>query len=241
MSLRSIVSSPSSGLLAATLLLAGAATAAKADVLFFSGDLRTDANVISCGSGCTLGPGNSDLEFANWAAVTYSFVVNSATTVQAITYGYAGGTSLTGADVPSGGLEPYLSLFDSSGNFLTSSFSGTCPATANTLGGNCFDVQLDTTPLLEPGTYTIALSAWENMSLAENLGTGTLADGFTGLGNLNPGENLNYAFDVILPSNVPEPGTGLLLLTAFGAAAVLKLRNRLQLPTQERKQTHETT
>jgi hypothetical protein len=113
--------------------------------------------------------------------------------------------------------------------------------TANTLGGNCFDVQLDTTPLLEPGTYTIALSAWENMSLAENLGTGTLADGFTGLGNLNPGENLNYAFDVILPSNVPEPGTGLLLLTAFGAAAVLKLRNRLQLPTQERKQTHETT
>ncbi len=168
-------------------------------------------------------------------------MVNTATTVQAITYGYAGGTSLTGAIVPSGGLEPYLSLFDSSGNFLTSSFSGTCPATANTLGGNCFDVQLDTTPLLEPGTYTIALSAWENMSSAENQGTGTLADGFTGLGNLNLGENLNYAFDVILPSNVPEPGTGLLVMAAFGAAAVLKLRNRLQEPTQQRKQTHETT
>jgi hypothetical protein len=236
MSLKSIGSN-----LAVALVLAAATTAAKADVIFFSGDLRTDANVTGCGSGCTLGPGNTDLEYANWAAVTYTFVVNTATTVQAVTYGYAGGTSLTGAIVPSGGLEPYLSLFDSSGDLLTSSFSGTCPATANTLGGNCFDVQLDTTPLLEPGTYTIALSAWENMSLAENLGTGTLADGFTGLGNLNPGENLNYAFDVILPSNVPEPGTGLLLLTAFGAAAVLKLRNRLQLPTQERKQTHETT
>jgi hypothetical protein len=200
----------------------------KADVIFYSGNLRTDANVIDCGSGCTLGPGNTDLEFANWAAVTYTFVVNTATTVQAITYGYAGGTSLTGAVVPSGGLEPYLSLFDSSGDLLTSSFSGTCPPTANTLGGNCFDVQLDTTPVLQPGTYTIALSAWENMSLAENLGTGTLADGFTGLGNLNPGENLNYAFDVILPSNVPEPSTGLLVMAAFGAAAVLKLRNRFQ-------------
>lgn len=240
MSLRSIVSNPC-GWLAATLLFAGAGTAAKADVIFFSGDLRTDANVTSCGSGCTLGPSNTDLEYANWAAVTYSFVVNTATTVQAITYGYAGGTSLTGAVVPGGGLEPYLSLFDSSGNFLTSSFTGTCPATANTLGGNCFDVQLDTTPLLQPGTYTIALSAWENMSLAENLGTGTLADGFTGLGNLNPGENLNYAFDVILPSNVPEPGTGLLVMAAFGAAAVLKLRNGFQQPTQKRKQTHETT
>jgi hypothetical protein len=236
MSLKSIGSN-----LAVALVLAAATTAAKADVIFFSGDLRTDANVTACGSGCTLGPGNTDLEYANWAAVTYTFVVNTATTVQAITYGYAGGTSLTGTVVPSGGLEPYLSLFDSSGNLLASSFSGTCPATANTLGGNCFDVQLDTTPLLEPGTYTIALSAWENMSLAENLGTGTLTDGFTGLGNLNPGENLDYAFDVILPSNVPEPGTGLLLLTAFGAAAVLTLRNRFQQAKQERKQTHETT
>src|ERR1700733_16313075 len=100
--------------LAVALVLAGATTAAKADVIFFSGDLRTDANVTACGSGCTLGPGNTDLEYANWAAATYTFVVNTATTVQAITYGYAGGTSLTGAIVPGGGLEPYLSLFDSS-------------------------------------------------------------------------------------------------------------------------------
>lgn len=225
MSLRSIVST---GIIAVTLL----ATSAKADVLFFSGDLRSDATVIGCGSGCTLGPGNTDSDYANWAAATYDFVVTTASTVQVVTYGYAGGTSLTGAIVSPGGLEPYLSLFDSSGNFLTSSFTGTCPATANTLDGNCFDVQLDTTPLLQPGTYTIALSAWENMSFAENLGTGTLADGFTGLGNLNAGENLDYAFDVILPTNIPptstpEPGSGLLVMIAFGAAAVLHRRKRL--------------
>ncbi len=40
MSLKSIGSN-----LAVALLLAAAATAAKADVIFFSGDLRTDANV----------------------------------------------------------------------------------------------------------------------------------------------------------------------------------------------------
>ena len=225
MSLRSIVPT---GVLAVTLL----ATSVKADVLFFSGDLRSDATFTSCGSGCTLGPGNTDSDYANWAAATYDFVVTTASTVQVVTYGYAGGTSLTGAIVSPGGLEPYLSLFDSSGNFLTSSFTETCPATANTLDGNCFDVQLDTTPLLQPGTYTIALSAWENMSFAENLGTGTLADGFTGLGSLNTGENLDYAFDVILPTNIPatsapEPGTGLLVMVAFGAAAVLHRRKRL--------------
>jgi hypothetical protein len=235
MSLRPTVSSSWSGLLAVTLLLTAGAAAAKADAIFFSGNLRTNATVTNCGSGCTLGLGNTDLEYANWAAVTYSFVVSTATTVQAITYGYAGGTSLTGAIVPSGGLEPYLSLFDSSGDLLTSSFSGTCPATANTLGGNCFDVQLDTTPLLQPGTYIIALSAWENLSLAENLGTGTLADGFTGLGNLNPGENLNYAFDVILPNNIPpsnapELSSGLLVMAALGAIAFLIPRNRVQQP-----------
>lgn len=59
------------------------------------------------------------------------------------------------------------------------------------------------------------------MSFAENLGAGTLADGFTGLGNLNDGEDLHYAYDVILTSTspVPEPSAvwllgGLVLLLA---------------------------
>ncbi len=55
------------------------------------------------------------------------------------------------------------------------------------------------------------------MSYAENLGPPyLLSDGFTGLGNLGDGENLDYAFDVILSAEtVPEPatfGTALLLL-----------------------------
>jgi len=40
------------------------------------------------------------------------------------------------------------------------------------------------------GDYTIAISAFSNQSFVESLGTGTLADGFTGLGNLFEGEDL---------------------------------------------------
>jgi hypothetical protein len=63
--------------------------------------------------------------------------------------------------------------------------------------------------VLAPGKYSITISAFENMSFAENAGTGSLADGFTGLGNLAFGEDLHYAFDVVLhdATPVPEPGT----------------------------------
>ncbi|HTS25064.1 MAG TPA: hypothetical protein VMH81_04280 [Bryobacteraceae bacterium] len=67
----------------------------------------------------------------------------------------------------------------------------TCSSGANTNidTGFCFDVQLDGgTP--GPGDYTIAISAFSNQSFVESLGTGTLADGFTGLGNLFEGEDL---------------------------------------------------
>ena len=64
--------------------------------------------------------------------------------------------------------------------------------------------------MLAPGSYQIAISAFENMSFVENGGAGTLADGFTGLGNLEPGEDLHYAFDVVLTpaAAVPEPSLG---------------------------------
>jgi len=212
----------------AAMLFLATVPALNANVLFFSGNLRTNATVTSCGFGCTLGPSDLDSDYAQFAAVVDSFTVSSTTSMEAITYSYAGGTSLTGANVAAGGLEPYLSLFDSSGNFLASTFFGTtCPAGANSVGGNCFDVLLDG-GTLTPGTYFIALTAFENMSFAENLGAGNLSDGFTGLGNLGTGENLNYAFDVILPQNVsttPEPAS--IALLAIGSAC-LALRKRIK-------------
>jgi hypothetical protein len=210
------------------MVLWGAPSRLSADVLFFSGNLRTDANVTACGAGCTLAPSDPDWAWAQWAAVVYPFTVNQTTTMEAITYSYGGGTSLSGHTVQPGGLEPYLSLFDSSGNFLASTYNGTtCPPGANSLGGNCFDVLLNG-GTLTPGTYQIALSAFFNLSYAENLGTGTLADGFTGLGNLEGDENLNYAFDVVLPSNTRTPEPNAIVVLTIGCAVLVFAKRRMR-------------
>jgi hypothetical protein len=195
-------------------------------VFSFAGNLRTNANVIGCGSGCTLDASNTDGDFAQWAAVVNDFTVSATSSMEAITFSYGGGVNGAGQTITQGGFEPYLSLFDAGGNFLASTFFGTtCPAgaNANTLSGQCFDVSLDGGKLV-PGSYQIAISAFENLSFAENLGNGTLADGFTGLGNLNSGEDLHYAFDVILKSTstVPEPSTGWLLSGAMLSVAVMR-------------------
>jgi hypothetical protein len=207
-----------------------------ANVVFVSGNLRTDANVTACGALCTLGPLNTDGDYAQWAAVVTDFTVFTTTSMEAITYSYGGGASLTGPVVPSGGLEPYLSLFDAGGNFLASTFSGTtCPPGANSVGPNCFDVALNG-GILTPGTYQIALTAFENMSDAENLGSPlTLSDGFTGLGNLAPGENLNFAYDIILDNNIlpsPEPESIGLAVVGCGLLA-LGLRRGKKNRTEE--------
>jgi hypothetical protein len=200
-----------------------------ASSIFFSGNLKTDATFTDCqGAPCTL---TTDTDYATFAAVVDSFTVTSASTMTAITYSYGGGTSVTGTVVAAGGLEPYLSLFDGNGIFLASTFFGTtCPAGANTLSNHhCDDVSLDG-GTLPAGTYYIALSAFANSSYAENSGVGTLWDGFSGLGNLQTDENLNYAFDVILtpnsvsppPPTVPEPNYVLLMGIALAAPFFLR-------------------
>ncbi len=209
-------------------VLAGASPRMAASTLFFSGNLRTDATVLDCGFGCTLNSSDTDFDYAQFAAVVDSFTVSSTSTMSAITYSYGGGTSLTGPSVAAGGLEPYLSLFDASGNFLASTYlATTCPAGANTYDGHCYDVSLDG-GTLAAGTYYIALTAYANMSLAENYGSGNLSDGFTGLGNLQPDEDLHYAFDVILTPNsappppVPEPNYTFLMGIALVAPFFLR-------------------
>lgn len=212
-------------LVPATLFLASvtalSASAGFASTISYTGNLRTDATVVACGSGCTLGSGDSDADYAQYAAVVVPIAVTENSSLQAVSFSYGGGVNGAGATIADSGFEPYFSLFGPTGGFLASTFSGvTCPTGAQTnptLGG-CFDELLDG-GVLAPGTYYLALTAFENLSFAENLGTGTLADGFTGLGNLAFGEDLHYAFDVTLtpsstppPSPVPEPaGTGLVL------------------------------
>ncbi len=196
---------------------------AHASTVSFVGNLGTDANA-GCEAGCS-----TDDEFVQFGAVIDSFTVGTTSTMQAVTFSYGGGVNGNGQSIAEGGFAPYLSLFDGSGNFLASTYFGTtCPSGAhtNSVTNNCYDELLDG-GTLAPGTYQIAISAFSNLSFAENYGAGTLADGFTGLGNPEVGEDLHYAFDVILTSTspVPEPRStysilgGVLLLILMGRRA----------------------
>jgi len=132
----------------------------------------------------------------------YAFAVLTTSTVVIQSYGYGGsanapgGKNLAGQTIPAGGFDPYLSLFSGAGpsaTFLASNDDGACPPAAPDKG-ICADSRI--TLSLTPGSYTVVVSAFENMSLSENAGSGTLADGFTGLGNFDALRTGNYAIDI---------------------------------------------
>jgi len=62
---------------------------------------------------------------------------------------------------------------------------------------------------LAAGSYRLALGVFANMSFAENLGSGTLAEGFTALGAPIYAGDTSYRLVVTTP--VPEPAAWLLL------------------------------
>jgi hypothetical protein len=164
--------------------------------LCFFGSSLASAASISFQGALALSAGDANDTFA------YSFVVSASSMVTIQSYGHGGsgnalgGTNLAGTIIPAGGFDPYLSLFNGSGataTFLASNDDGSCPPGALS-GGFCRDSSLSLT--LGPGTYTLVVTAFDNMSLAENLGSGTLGDGFTGLGNYDPSRTNNYAVDI---------------------------------------------
>jgi hypothetical protein len=74
---------------------------------------------------------------------------------------------------------------------------------------------------LTAGSYTLALTVFENMSFAENSDSDSLGDGFVGLGSYddsasNSTRTPNYAIDIKSSALVPEPST-----LAWTASAVL--------------------
>jgi len=140
--------------------------------------------------------------------VVYTFALADATPVRFRTFSFG-----------LGGIDPYFSLFNGSGGtavFLESNY-----VQAFSTGGD-----IDMTFNLAAGSYTTALSAFANMSLAENYSVGTLGDGFTGLGSYGgTGDPLYYNLEISSEAApIPEPTT--LLLAASGLLGLAVNRRR---------------
>jgi hypothetical protein len=164
------------------------------------------------------------------AVVLLSFRLSAAGDLHFQTYGFGGsaaapgGRNAAGQVVAGGGFDPYLSLFQGLGagaSFLASNDDGACPP--GTPAPACADSTLDLFNM-PTGYYTLALTLPFNYSFAENLGSGTLGDGFIGLdADFSDGAcggvcSNAYAVDILSNRElvaVPAPATLLLVLAGL--------------------------
>lgn len=118
-----------------------------------------------------------------------------------------------------GGADPYFTLFQGSGQTATVLASNYTQAFST--GGD-----FNYSGSLVAGNYVLALGVFANMSLAENYGSGTLADGFTALGE--PGSLGNGEYSVLVQgvSSVPVPAAAWLMLSGLcGLGAFTRRRS----------------
>ncbi len=204
---------------AALLGLAAAASSTLAAAITFSGNLGDAANASLVASDLSAALFSDDLVQANNVAL-YALHVPLGGSVSFASTGYAGG-----------GVDPYFTLFSgtdrASATFYSSNYLH-----ALTVGGDFTMAEV-----LNAGDYTVAIGAFENLSFAENGGSGFLADGFIGLGGPGFFGDGSYVLTVTLPitgGTVPEPDGAMLTLTALWAAVWAGRRRRAQSPHGER-------
>jgi hypothetical protein len=178
----------------AALLICAAAAAATstAQTVVLAGRLDDAAN------GALVGPDLGAPAFASPQAVANNVALYP------LLVTLTGPVTIRSTGFAAGGIDPYFTLFDGASPAAT--FLDSNGAQAFSTGGD-----FTWTGTLVAGSYRIALGAFANLSFAENLGTGTLADGFTGLGVPGSLGDTSYRLEVTTP--VPEPaGWALLLL-----------------------------
>ena len=197
--------------LATLVMMFASVDGAAAAVITLSGLLNDPGNAALRGSGPAPSPPlfGDDLAIANNVAL-YQLSVSSAGFVQFDSNGFA-----------AGGVDPYFTLFSGTGSGAT--FLGSNFAQAISTGGDFL-----LTFSLAAGSYTVALGVFENLSFAENAGSGNLGDGFIGLGEPASLGNSFYELAITTPDGpgppLSEPSSVILLL--LGLAATVAIRRR---------------
>jgi PEP-CTERM motif len=206
------------------------ATAASADDFSFTGTLTQDDQVL-----------------------IFNFVVGAPSLVTLNSLSYAGGTNANGQVIGSGGFDPILALFDSSGALINQDDDSDDTIDPST--GRSWDVFLQA--MLDPGTYSVAIMEYDNFANGPNLSDGfertgqgnfTASPGFTSCPAAQPafndvsdtagcGRTGNWAFDILgvqsavvidptQTGNVPEPSTWAMMLFGFGALGCAMRRRK---------------
>ncbi len=157
----------------------------------------------------------------------FDFTVSTTSDVTLRTLSYGGGTNADGVAISNGGFDPILTLFDSSGAFVTHNDDGDAHVSADPATGATYDAFIKTT--LSPGDYTAALTMYSNFAAGSKL-----ADGFQFTGQV-PSDFGNrtsfWAVDIIgvdkatvvpIPAAVWLFGTGLMGLLGMRAKVSMR-------------------
>jgi hypothetical protein len=194
------------------LLFLSLINAVEAQSITFGGFLNNPGNTALVGSDLGAPLFGNDFEIANNVAL-YVISVPTAGTVNFRSVGFV-----------AGGADPYFTLFRGTGSSAT--FVGSNYTQAFSTGGefNLFFA-------LTAGNYTVATGAFANMSFAENLGTGTLGDGFIGLGEPDALGNYYYELQIDLGQQVAAIPTltewGVVIMSLlFGGGGIYLLRRK---------------
>lgn len=153
-------------------------------------------------------PVNTALVASDLGAASFvdAFTIANNVALYDLSVPFAGIVRITSTGFAAGGADPYFSLFAGSGGsatFLVSNYEQ-----AFSTGGD-----FDYTGTLAAGVYRLAIGVFANLSFAENLGSGSLADGFTALGT--PGFLGNASYRVVVATAVPEAASWVLLLAGL--------------------------
>ena len=101
----------------------------------------------------------------------FFFTLSAAGSVTLRTLSYAGGVNSAGTTIPSGGFDPTISVFDSSGKLIAYNADGGCGSAVAGVAAFCWDSFLQLS--LPAGNYTAVLTQSENLPNGP-----TLADSF---------------------------------------------------------------
>jgi len=165
-------------------------------------------------------------------------------TITLQTYGFGGGTNAAGAVIPSGGFDPFIGLYDSTGTLIDGqsdlfvdfpSYQGCPPAGTVLVGSNQFCGDVAESFNVAAGTYTVLLSdaAYYPIDGMLDLPFFDLTGGvFQTCDNDSNciSDTGDWALDITAPdgSTVPEPGPFGLVGLGVGWAIFRKRRGEIR-------------